>query len=167
MKRRMLPALFLLLIGCGGGGGGAGNPILGPSNSNMAGNWTFTVTASTSCSQLPVAYRSHGVRVSITQNEFGPIVGNFIGVNDPAGIGTSLSGSVAGNAVNLAFSVFDLVSNNVELGAQGIGDGTIGGSRISGSFVGYFYLVDPRFSPARSIVPDCKAADHQFVFVRQ
>lgn len=135
----------------------------------MAGTWTFTITASTSCSQLPVAYRNRSFRVNITQNESGQILGTWIGVRPPRhGYGSgALGGGVYLNTLNFAFGVSDVAANNVVFGAlTQSAFGTITGARVSGSFLGSFSLTTDSGSIPGDELAYCEAADHQFVFVR-
>lgn len=153
-------ALLVATGGCGGGSsspsGPSGPPATTPAGpANVAGNYTFTYTASAACAaQLPASFRARSYQAVITQSG-STIAVNLVG-NFPALV---FNGSVSGSSVSFTWAFTETVSGGFLVGPAFTGTGTVSGSSIQGTMSGTL-----QYSPLSGSTSSCVAADHQFTF---
>ena len=148
-----------ILAACGGG---SNSSVSGPSSppspqgpANIAGNYTFTYTASAACAaQLPASFRARSYQAVITQSG-STIAVNLVG-NFPALV---FNGAVSGSSVSFTWAFTETVSGGFLVGPAFTGTGTVSGSTIQGTMSGTL-----QYSPLSGSTSSCVAADHQFTF---
>ena len=159
---------LLVLAGCdttgtrtqGSSSGSPTTPTPPTGPTNIAGNWTLAVTASTSCTQIPAAFRRRTYAVTITQTDanFSVLVPSLVNTTP------SCPGFVTGNSVNfVACTIPEVISNTQTFTVSNFqGTLAISASNITGPMSGIIEFQDV----AAGLSVSCPAADHQFAFTR-
>jgi hypothetical protein len=127
---------------------------------NISGNWTLAVTASTTCTQIPAAFRRRTYPVMITQTDanFSVLVPSLVNTTP------SCPGLVTVNSVNfVACTISEVISNTQTFTVSNFqGTLPISTSNITGRMRGIIQFQDV----AAALSVSCLAADHQFAFTR-
>lgn len=182
MGTRAIPAALLLFVAAACGSGDlptqpttTGTPLtarrpLGASD--VAGEYTLTVTASTSCS-LPPDVERRTYTASLEEWPGGVVTVALSGANLAQGL-DFFSGNRGGNVIDFEITfgmgagMGEIIKTEL-LYFQGTARTTIGDGNISGTFDGVISLYE---EPSQLFLPsarklDCAAADHRIEFVRR
>lgn len=130
-----------------------------PSIPDITGRYSFTVTASGVCDQLPVEFRTRSYVAVITQDE-GNFQANVTGGEAQGVQQAVVSGTIDFNGtVSLAVSLLERVNSQI-YSASGAGNGNLQGDSIAGSLNGQLQYA--RFGRNEL----CNATNHSFEFVK-
>lgn len=141
------------LTGCSGGSSSPTAPSAPPAN--IAGQYSTTLTAATSCAGN-VPFPILGFFTTITQT--GGTVQVELLAHAPGAPAGTVSGTVSGQAVTFpSFPLTEPMGRGASLTASGTGNVATGGLKITGTLSGTFQ------TPAGLT---CNAANHQFEMVK-
>jgi hypothetical protein len=153
MKWLAITTAIGLLTACGGSGGSPTAPTAPPAN--IAGQYSATITAASTCS-ANVPFPMLGFFATVTQT--GAAVQVELLAHAPGSPTGIVSGTVSGQAVSFAsFPLTEAMGRGAALVASATGNVATGGLKITGTLSGTFQ------TPSGL---SCNAANHQLEMVK-
>ena len=153
MKQLAIAAAIVSFVECGGGSSSPTAPTAPPAN--IAGPYSATITAASTCSaNLP--FPILGFAATITQT--GAAIQTQLVAHAPGAPSGTVSGTVSGQTVNFSsFSLTEAMGRGATLAASGNLNVASGGLSITGTLSGTFQ------TPSGS---SCNSTNHQLEMVK-